>query len=121
MPITKYATRLVANLAREAGYPADFVAAYAANIASKEDNVKSVVAKIELGEGDAGIVYATDARASDKVATVPVPPGANVPATYDGVVVKTAARVADARAFLDWLAGPDGQAILGELGFLPPS
>ena len=28
--------------------------AYAANIVSKEDNVKAVVAKIELGEGDAG-------------------------------------------------------------------
>ena len=121
VPITKYATQLVANLARETGYPADFVAAYAANIASKEDNVKAVVAKIELGEGDAGIVYLTDARASDKVATISVPPGANVPATYDGVVVKTSALAAKARAFLDWLAGPDGQAILGELGFLPPS
>ena len=54
VPITKYATQLVANLAKEPGYPADFAAAYAANIVSKEDNVKAVVAKIELGEGDAG-------------------------------------------------------------------
>ena len=88
MPITKYATQLVGNLAKEAGYPADFVAAYTANIASKEDNVKAVVAKIELGEGDAGIVYVTDAKASTKVATVDVPDSANVPATYAGVVVK---------------------------------
>ena len=28
---------------------------------------------------------------------------------------------AAARAFLDWFAGPDGQAILGGFGFLPPS
>ena len=55
---------------------------------SKEDNVKAVVAKIELGEGDAGIVYVTDAAASDKVKTVDVPDSANVPATYAGVVVK---------------------------------
>src|SRR5258708_4524821 len=60
VPITKYAMQLVANLAREPGYPAGFVAAYTANIASKEDNVKAVVAKIEIGEGDAGIVYVTD-------------------------------------------------------------
>jgi len=120
VPITKYATLLVANLAKEAGFPADFAAAYAANIASKEDNVKSVVAKIELGEGDAAVVYVTDAKASDKVATVDVPPGANVPATYDGVVVKGPEAPAG-RAFLEWLAGPDGQAILGQLGFLPPS
>src|SRR5712671_4546303 len=35
VPITKYATQLVANLAKEAGYPADFVARYTANVASK--------------------------------------------------------------------------------------
>lgn len=121
VPITAYATELVANLAKEAGYPPDFGAAYAANVASREDNVKAVVAKIELGEGDAGIVYVTDARASTKVATVDVPPAANISATYDGIVVKASRRATAARAFLDWLAGPDGQAILGELGFLPAS
>jgi molybdate transport system substrate-binding protein len=122
VPITKYAMQLIDNLARETGYPADFAAAYAANVVSREDNVKSVVAKVgEFVEGDAGIVYVTDAKASDEVLTVPTPPGANVPATYDGVVVKASAHAAEARAFLEWLAGPEGQAILGELGFLPPS
>ena len=121
VPITKYATQLVANLAKESGYPADFVAAYTANIASKEDNVKAVIAKIELGEGDAGIVYVTDAKASTKVATVDVPDSANVPATYAGVVVKASANTASAQAFLAWVAGPDGQAILAGFGFLPPS
>jgi molybdate transport system substrate-binding protein len=121
VPITKYATQLVENLAKEAGYPADFAAAYTANIASKEDNVKAIVAKMELGEGDAGIVYVTDAAASDKVSTIDVPASANVPATYDGVVIKASPNAAAARAFLDWFAGPDGQAILDGLGFLPPS
>jgi molybdate transport system substrate-binding protein len=120
VPITKYAVKLVENLAKEAGYPADFAAAYAANVASREDNVKAVVAKVELGEGDAGIVYDTDAKASNKVATIPIPAGAKVPARYDGVVVKASPHAVLARLFLDWLAGPDGQAILGELGFQPP-
>jgi molybdate transport system substrate-binding protein len=121
VPITKYATQLVANLAKEPGCPAHFVAAYTANIASKEDNVQAVMAKIELGEGDAGIVYVTDAKASTKVATVDVPDSANVPATYAGVAIKASGKAAAAKAFLAWLAGPDGQAILGEFGFLPPS
>jgi molybdate transport system substrate-binding protein len=121
VPITKYATQLVDDLATEAGYPADFAAAYTANTASKEDNVKAVVAKIELGEGDAAIVYVTDAKASNKVATIDVPADANVPATYDGVVIKASSHLAAATAFLAWLAGPDGQAILGTFGFLPPS
>ncbi len=51
VPITKYANQLVANLAKEPGYPANFAAAYAANIVSKEDNVSAVVAKVELGRG----------------------------------------------------------------------
>ena len=121
VPITKYATQLVDNLAKEAGYPADFAAKYIANIASKEEDVKSVVAKIEIGEGDAGIVYVTDAKASTKVTTIDVPPSANVPATYAGVVVKASKNAAAAKAFLDWFAGPDGQAILSSFGFQPPS
>ena len=43
------------------------------NIVSREDNVKAVVAKLELGEGDAAIVYVTDAKISTKVASVEVP------------------------------------------------
>jgi molybdate transport system substrate-binding protein len=121
VPITKYAEQLVDNLAGESGYPADFAAAYAANIASREDNVKAVVAKIELGEGDAGIVYVTDARASTKVKTVDVPDDANVPATYSGIVVKASPNGPAAKAFLDWFAGPAGQSILASFGFEPPS
>jgi molybdate transport system substrate-binding protein len=97
------------------------VAQYTANIVTREDNVAAVVAKIELGEGDAGIVYVTDAKTSTKVMTIAVPDAANVPATYGGVVVKASPNVAAAQAFLAWLAGPDGQAILASFGFLPPS
>jgi molybdate transport system substrate-binding protein len=122
VPITEYANQVVDNLAKVPGYPANYVAAYQANIASKEDNVKAVEAKLELGEGDAAIVYVTDAKASTKVGSVDiVPASANVLATYAGVVVKSTTQPDAANAFLTWLAGPDGQAILSEFGFLPPS
>ena len=120
VPITKYAKQLVENLAKETGYPADFEAAYTANVVSKEDNVKAVIAKIELGEGDAGIVYVTDAKMSTKVRTVDVPDDANVPATYAGVVVKASGHADSAQTFLGWLASPDGQAIFATFGFLAP-
>jgi molybdate transport system substrate-binding protein len=81
----------------------------------------AVVSKIELGEGDAGIVYVTDAAASDKVDTIEVPDEANVPATYAGVVVKASQNQDAAQAFLAWLASPAGQAILANFGFLPPA
>ena len=92
VPITKYATQLVDNLAAQPDAPAGFANAYAANIVSREENVKALIAKIELGEGDAGIVYVTDAAASTKVETIDVPGDANVPATYAGVVVKASGR-----------------------------
>ena len=119
VPITEYATKLVANLAAEDGAPLGFDAAYAANVVSREDNVMAVVGKIELGEGDAAIVYMTDAKASNGVDVIDVPDAANVPATYAGVVVKASPNQAAATAFLDWLASPEGQAILGTFGFLP--
>ncbi len=121
VPITKYATQLVGNLAKEPGYPTDFAARYAANVVSREDNVKAIVSKIELGEGDAGIVYVTDTSTSSAVSQVAVPDTANVAATYGGIVVKASAHADAAAAFLAWFAGADGQAILGGFGFLPPS
>ena len=120
VPITKYAAQLVAQLGERDGYPSDFAAAYAANVLSKEENVKAVVAKIELGEGDAGIVYVTDAVASENVETVRIPAGANVPATYAAVVLNASPHQAEAKAFLDWLQGAEGLAILQGFGFLPP-
>ena len=119
VPITKYANQLLSNLAGRPGYSADFVARYTANIVSKQDNVAAVVTQVGLGEGDAGIVYVTDAKTSTKVTSIAVPAAANVPATYAGVVVKASANVIAAQAFLAWLAGPDGRAILGSFGFLP--
>jgi len=120
VPISGYARQVVARLASLPGYPGDFTAAYAANVVSKEANARAVLAKIELGEADAAIVYVTDARASEGVSAIEIPPKANVMASYAGVVVRTAPHLAEARAFLDWLAGPRGQGILAGFGFGAP-
>lgn len=120
VPITKYARQLVANLAGESGYPADFAAGYEANIVSREDNVKAVVAKIELGEGDAAIVYATDALGSDRVRTIAIPGWADVSVSYGAVVMAGSAQSAAADELLSWLRTPDGQAVLARFGFGPP-
>ena len=63
----------------------------------------------------------TDAKASSKVTAIDVTSDVNVPATYAGVVVKASKNADAAQAFLTWFAGPDGQAILAQFGFLPPS
>lgn len=112
VPITRYARQLVANLG--------IADAYAANIVSREDNVAAVRTRIELGEADAGIVYRTDAIASgDLVEQVPVPPEANVPATYAAAIVATTDQPDVSATYLDWLTGTEGQALLTSHGFLP--
>jgi molybdate transport system substrate-binding protein len=119
VPITRYVDELLPRLAREEGYPPAFVARYAANVVSREDNVRAVLAKIELREADAGFVYRTDALSSDAVLAVPIPDEANVTARYDAVVL--AGDNSDAgHAFVSWLAGPAGTAILEGLGFGAP-
>jgi molybdate transport system substrate-binding protein len=120
VPITRYATQLVDRLAALPGYPSGFARSYASNVLSREENVKGIVAKIELGEGDAGIVYATDATPATSVRIIKVPPEASVQATYAAVIVKGSAHEGEAHAFLAWLTGPEGLSILQGLGFLPP-
>lgn len=120
VPITRYANRVVANLAKLDGFPAGFAEAYAANVVSREDDVRAVVAKIELGEGDAAIVYRTDALAVDAIAPIEIPAAANVEARYAGVVIESSAHGAEAAAFLDWLVGSEGRKILASHGFSPP-
>jgi molybdate transport system substrate-binding protein len=119
VPIQKYTTQWLAKVAALPAYGAGFPAAFAANVVSHEDNVGAIVTKVGLGEGDAGIVYVTDAKASDKVKTIDIPAAENVPATYGGVVVKASKSADAATAFLTWLASPTGQQILTDAGFQP--
>lgn len=118
VPISLYATELIERLGALPGYPAGFAAAYEGNIVSREDSVRSVVTKVELGEGDAGVVYETDALASAGVRAIEIPPEAVVTATYGGVVMAASSDIDAAAAFLGWLVGPEGQATLSGFGFV---
>jgi len=120
VPITTYATQLVQNLAKLPGAPAGFEAAYRANVVTKAEDVRAVITQVLLGQGDAAIVYVSDAKTGGALDTIAIPEGANVVATYAGVVVKASSLQAADQAFLSWLGGPAGQAVLQTYGFLPP-
>ena len=88
---------------------------------SLEANVKAVVAKVTLGEADAGIVYAIDVTAAaDKAAGVVIPADLNVVAKYPIAVTKESANPAAAQAFVDFVAAEAGQKILMSYGFGKP-
>lgn len=120
VPISRYADRLLAKLAAGPDAPAGFAQAVEANIVSREDNVRAVLAKIELGEGDAAIIYATDALGSDRTRTIAIPDRAAVSVSYSAVVMAGSPQRAAADELLSWLRARHGQAVLARYGFGPP-
>ena len=88
---------------------------------SLEQNVRGVVTKVTAGEADAGIVYVTDVTAAGEAADmVEIPDEINVVAEYPIASVAASQNQAVDQAFIDFLTGPDGQAILAEHGFGAP-
>ncbi|MDQ1130798.1 molybdate ABC transporter substrate-binding protein [Microbacterium sp. SORGH_AS_0888] len=88
--------------------------------ASSEQNVTAVLTKVAAGEADAGLVYATDVIGRKDVSSI-VPDGAaGVVNTYPIVALNGAPDAAVAKAFVAYVVGENGQAILSELGFGKP-
>ncbi|MGH8932395.1 MAG: molybdate ABC transporter substrate-binding protein [Egibacteraceae bacterium] len=92
-----------------------------ASPASLEVDVRAVLQKVALGEADAGIVYVTDVQvADDMVDGVDIPEDQNVVASYPIAPLANAANPDAAQAFVAFVAGDEGQAILGSYGFRSP-
>ena len=92
------------------------------NPVSQEQNVGGVVTKVTLGEADAGIVYATDVKANgSKTTGVTIPANQNAVTDYPIAEIKGAPNASASAAFISYVLGPNGQQVLKNLGFLPPS
>lgn len=115
----------VGNFARQAldlmngSFGADFKDKVLANVVSNEDNVKQVVAKVQLGEADAGIVYTSDAVAAPDLITIEIPTELNVIAKYPFAPLVESANSDLAQAFIAYVLSADGQAVLQKWGFAP--
>jgi molybdate transport system substrate-binding protein len=119
VPAGRYTGQVIARLAASGRYGAGFEPRVRANVASQETNVRAVLAKVALGEADAGFVYLTDAAGSDRVRTIGIPDPDNVIAEYPIGVLANSAQPAAAQAFVDLVVGDVGQAILRKHGFAP--
>jgi molybdate transport system substrate-binding protein len=91
-----------------------------ANVVSRESDVRSVLAKVALGEADAGFVYSTDARTvPGKVTVLKIPAWAQPKVTYEIAVVSSSSNKTAARQFIKKVLSKAGQRKLLAAGFLP--
>jgi molybdate transport system substrate-binding protein len=80
VPVGNYARQVLDKM--NASFGAGFKDKVLANVVSNEDNVKQVVAKVQLGEADAGIVYTSDSIAAPDLKTFEIPSELNVIVKY---------------------------------------
>jgi molybdate transport system substrate-binding protein len=114
VPAGAYADRIIEKL------PPTQAAAIRSNIRSREADVRAVLARVEMGEADAGIVYATDvAAAQNRMISVPIPDKLQAPILYEVAALSGSAAPDLAAAFVKLAVGAKGQAILHAHGFLP--
>ena len=93
VPVGTYARNSIDKMAADASFGAGFSQKVLANVVSEEPNVKAVVAKVQLGEADAGIVYSTDVTpgVAGDITKIEIPDAYNVIASYPMAVTTGAA------------------------------
>jgi molybdate transport system substrate-binding protein len=121
VPVGKYSRQALAKLAKAPGFPSDYDRRVLANVVSQEENVKNVVAKVQLDEADAGVVYRSDVTppVSRQVRVFEIPDQFNMIASYPIAVLKSAPNAIAGRQFIALLLSNDGQQVLRRHGFLP--
>lgn len=88
---------------------------------SYEQDVKSALSKVELGEADAALVYRTDAKSSDgKVVGIEFPESAQAINSYPIVALKNSKNLVTARAFVTFIESAPALAELVAAGFQAP-
>lgn len=96
--------------------------AAAANVVSEEPDVRGVVAKVALGEADAGIVYATEARAAGaRVTTIAIPDAAQPSITHTAAIPTRSGNPDGGRALIGLLRSAEGRRALAAHGFTVPT
>ncbi len=109
VPAGQYATEVLQNLGILKQVKSKFVLG---------NNVRSVLTAVETGDVDAGIVYLTDAKTSDKIAIIATAdPKLHSPIRYPIAVVKSSKSLAGSQQYIKFLQGSSATAIFKKYGF----
>jgi len=117
VPAGKYARQILDKMSQDPSFGSDFGTKVLANVVSNENDVKQVVAKVQLGEADAGIVYVSDAIAAPELITIEIPAELNVLAQYPIAALTQAPQPELAAEFVAYMLSSEGQDILVKWGF----
>jgi molybdate transport system substrate-binding protein len=119
VPVGQYTLDMLGKMSKDPAYGADFQANVLKNVVSYETDVKAVVAKVSLGEVDAGVVYTTDAgSAADKLASLAIPDQFNQIASYPIAPVAKAPQPDLAKQFVAFVLSTAGQQTMARYGFI---
>ena len=120
VPIGAYTIQALGKLAADPAYGAGFDQRVLANVVSEEPNVRQIVAKVQLGEADAGFVYASEVtpRVAADVRVIEIPERFQPQAEHLVGVTRSARAPVLAQRFIDHLLTPAGQTLLKRYSFL---
>jgi molybdate transport system substrate-binding protein len=119
VPIGHYTLQILDLASQKLG--SDFRTRVESKVVSRELNVRQVLAKVTLGEANAGIVYRTDAQSSkNAVSVITIPSEMNVIADYPIATMTKAVHPKLAREWVAFVLSSAGQAALQSAGFLAP-
>jgi molybdate transport system substrate-binding protein len=111
VPVGSYTLKILKNMN---------LSSVLSNVVSRETDVREVLAKVALGEADAGFVYSTDAKTvPGRITLLKLPAWAQPKVQYGICIVNASQHKADARAFVKKVLSKAGQAKLRAAGFLP--
>lgn len=120
VPVGRYSLEFLDKADRDPTFGADFKDRVLDNVVSYEQNVKAVLTKVVLGEGDAGFVYSSDVTPAveAQVGRIEIPDDLNIIAAYPIAVVHDSDYPSQATAFIAYLRSAAAQAVLVEYGFI---
>lgn len=121
VPVGQYALDFLDKAEADGSLGAGYRDAVLANVVSYEENVRAVLTKVALGEADAGVVYTSDAAASeaDAVGQIEIPDSLNTIASYPIAPVSDSPHLEQAQTFVDYVLSSEGQQVLEKYGFIP--
>ncbi len=121
VPVGGYAAQFLEAASQDPEFGRDFETEVNDNVVSFEENVRAVTSKVALGEADGGVVYLSDyvSAPSESLRAILIPDHLNPIAAYPIALVEDTVSIDLALAFITFVRGPEGQAILADFGYMP--